>query len=63
VPEPSPEASTVRFLAPGGATAGLGALVGENQVVTCAHVVNAALGLGLRAQIMPNGSVRLDFPS
>ena len=45
-------------------TAGLGLLVGIEQVVTCAHVVNAALGRGLREQVPPGESdlVQVEFP-
>lgn len=45
-------------------TAGLGLLVGADQVVTCAHVVNAAMGRGLLEQERPDGSVlvQVEFP-
>ncbi len=48
----------------GGSTAGLGLLVGTDSVVTCAHVVNAALDRGQRQQEQPDESdyVELDFP-
>ena len=51
-----------RILGPGGHAVGVGALVTERHVVTCAHVVNAALGLDARQQRQPDGLVRLDFP-
>ena len=52
----------VRVLGPDGRAVGLGALVGERQIVTCAHVVNAALGLDPRSQGRPAGEVAVDFP-
>jgi len=36
--------------------AGLGLLVGVGQLVTCAHVVNSALGRRLREQAQPGES-------
>jgi hypothetical protein len=42
--ESAAAACVVRILGPGGRTVGVGALVGSREVVTCAHVVNAALG-------------------
>jgi trypsin-like peptidase len=50
--------------APGRPTAGLGLLVDDGRVVTCAHVVNAALGRGLREQLPPGESdlVQVEFP-
>ena len=47
-----------------GQAAGLGVLVGRDQVVTCAHVVNTALGRGQRDQAAPGEQdiVLLDFP-
>ena len=45
-------------------TAGLGLLVGNTYVVTCAHVVNTALGRPQREQVVPGESelVQLEFP-
>lgn len=45
-------------------TAGMGMLADSDHVVTCAHVVNTALGRGPREQDRPGGDavVRLDFP-
>ena len=45
-------------------TAGLGLLAGAGQLVTCAHVVNSALGRGLREQAQPGESdlVQVEFP-
>ena len=47
-----------------GQAAGLGVLVGRDQVVTCAHVVNTALGRGQRDQAAPGEQdiVLVDFP-
>ena len=55
----------VRILHSGAdATAGMGFVVGDRQIVTCAHVVNAALGRDTRAQDAPSPDVRIliDFP-
>ncbi len=62
VAESSPDGFIVRILGPGGGPVGLGALVTGRHIVTCAHVVNAALGLDARAQGQPTGTVALDFP-
>jgi WD40 repeat protein len=45
-------------------TAGLGLLIGAGQVVTCAHVVNMALGRRQDEQAAPGGSdvVQVEFP-
>ena len=43
--DPSPDTFIVRILGPGALPVGVGALVGPRQILTCAHVVNAALGL------------------
>jgi len=64
MPEVLPESFVVRILR-GGAqpvAAGIGMLVGRREVVTCAHVVNVALGLDARAQDRPAYPVELDFP-
>lgn len=56
----------VRILRSGSTTAaGIGFVVGERQVVTCAHVINTALGCANKqAQQRPGPDVRLqiDFP-
>jgi WD40 repeat protein len=52
----------VRFPGPAEGGVGLGALVGPRHVITCAHVVNAALGLDLRSQDRPDSPVRITFP-
>lgn len=56
------ESFVVRFLARDGRTAGAGVLVGRSHIVTCAHVVNAALGYDREAKERPEESVRIDFP-
>jgi WD40 repeat protein len=60
--EASSEAFIVRFLATDGRPTGLGVLVGPRHVITCAHVVNAALGLDHRSQEQPSEPVRIEFP-
>jgi hypothetical protein len=60
--EASPDGFIVRFLRSDGRSAGLGALVGPRHVITCAHVVNAALGLDRRSQDRPGESARIEFP-
>jgi diguanylate cyclase (GGDEF)-like protein len=59
------EAAVVRLIVAGtDETAGLGVLVGRREVVTCAHVVNTALGLNARNQNRPDSTRRLqvEFP-
>lgn len=53
---------TVMVRGPDGRVGGLGALVGPQQIVTCAHVVNTALGLDQRTQDRPAGVLRITFP-
>ena len=57
-----PDMFMVRILGPDGLPVGMGALVSERHVLTCAHVVNVALGLDARAQGRPVGTVALGFP-
>ncbi|HZA16703.1 MAG TPA: trypsin-like peptidase domain-containing protein, partial [Pseudonocardiaceae bacterium] len=47
----------VRVLDANGSTVGVGVLVGPREILTCAHVVNAALGRDRRAQDQPAGEV------
>jgi hypothetical protein len=44
--------------------AGIGFIVADRHIVTCAHVVNAALSRGLNNQVIPGSEelVRVDFP-
>jgi signal transduction histidine kinase len=56
---------TVRVLRGGSvAPAGVGFVVGSREVITCAHVVNVALGRPVREQAMPGAEARVqvDFP-
>lgn len=46
----------------GKAVIGAGFLVSDRHLLTCAHVVTAALGLSRNMQEMPLGVVNLDFP-
>lgn len=56
-------AAVVRFRSPSGGIVGHGVLVDDEHVVTCAHVVNAALGRQLRSVDDARGQiVRLEFP-
>lgn len=54
----------LRGWAAGRPTAGLGLLLGSKEIVTCAHVVNTALGRSQREQEPPSESelVQVDFP-
>jgi WD40 repeat protein/3',5'-cyclic AMP phosphodiesterase CpdA len=52
----------VRLLTSDGRVAGLGVLVGQREIVTCAHVVNVALGRDQRSQDRANELVTVDFP-
>ncbi|HZD14711.1 MAG TPA: serine protease, partial [Pseudonocardiaceae bacterium] len=60
------EAAVVRLVVRviGRPTAGVGVLVGPRQVVTCAHVVNTALGRPQREQSRPDSkaTVEVEFP-
>ena len=58
----APEACTVRLLTADGHPVGMGTLVAGRHILTCAHVVNAALGLGMNEQPKPDGIVTVDFP-
>ena len=71
VPEPGTDVDdaaarfVIRLLTPDGQTAGVGVLVGPQHFLTCAHVVNVALGrVDLRDQTPPTESerVHVDFP-
>jgi hypothetical protein len=50
-----------RVLAIGGAVAGAGVLIDRRHVLTCAHVVNQALGRDRGVQERPDGLVEVDF--
>jgi WD40 repeat protein/type II secretory pathway predicted ATPase ExeA len=60
--EVSPAAFTVRFLTKAATAAGIGALVTERHIITCAHVVNVALGRDHTSQDKPTELVTVDFP-
>src|ERR1022692_3413188 len=62
MPDPSPDAFTVRIVGPNGESAGVGGLVGERHIVACAHVVNAALGRYAQVQDQPTDVVTVEFP-
>jgi WD40 repeat protein/3',5'-cyclic AMP phosphodiesterase CpdA len=51
----------VRVLDANGNTAGVGVLVGQREILTCAHVVNVALGRDRRAQDQPAGEDVVEF--
>jgi CHAT domain-containing protein/trypsin-like peptidase len=53
----------VRISTPGGVVVGAGLVVDDRHVVTCAHVVMAALQLSAGATEWPGGAVILDFPA
>lgn len=62
MPDAGPETFIVRFLGPAGGAVGVGMLVGAEEIVTCAHVVNVALGLDARTQPAPADPVTVEFP-
>jgi len=51
----------VRMVDAAGNTVGVGVLVGPREILTCAHVVNAALGRDRTAQDKPAGEVTVEF--
>jgi hypothetical protein len=51
----------VRMLDASGSTVGVGVLVGPREILTCAHLVNSALGRDRRAQDHPVGEVTVEF--
>ena len=57
-----PSGFVVSVLTGGGQPAGAGFLVSPTEVMTCAHVVNAALGRDPHSQDVPDLTVRLSFP-
>jgi hypothetical protein len=56
------EAAIARFYNSQGIVIGAGFLVADQTVLTCAHVVAAALGLADTQPERPTGIVELDFP-
>ncbi|MFD3883602.1 trypsin-like serine peptidase [Streptomyces microflavus] len=64
-PQADRERFTVRVLrASGDAPAGVGFLINRRQLITCAHVINTALGKSPRAQERPSADtvIRVQFP-
>ncbi|MCC8248678.1 trypsin-like peptidase domain-containing protein [Saccharothrix luteola] len=62
MPDGSLPSSVVRFTDAAGRTVGAGVVLGRH-VVTCAHVVNLALGLDPRSAARPAETVEVDFPA
>ena len=60
--EASPEAAVVGVLNSEDRPVGVGVLLGPRHIVTCAHVVNVALGLDERSQPRPDGVIRVRLP-
>jgi hypothetical protein len=56
------EASSVRIMRADGAIVGTAFLLSEESILTCAHVVAAALGIAASAPAKPEAQVSLDFP-
>lgn len=55
--------SLVRIFANDGSIAGVGFLVSDRHVISCAHVVAAAIpGCESTSQVMPTEKVKIDFP-
>ncbi|MGH3839558.1 MAG: trypsin-like peptidase domain-containing protein, partial [Pseudonocardiaceae bacterium] len=59
--DPPGSGLAVRVLDAAGGTAGVGVLVGPQEILTCAHVVNIALGRDPAAQDQPTGEVTVEF--
>ncbi|HEU0087724.1 MAG TPA: trypsin-like peptidase domain-containing protein [Pseudonocardiaceae bacterium] len=57
----SDQPGAVRVLDATGRTVGVGVLVGPREVLTCAHVVNSALGRDQAAQDQPAAEVNVQF--
>jgi hypothetical protein len=57
-----PDGAIVRVLTRSGTTAGAGVLIGAREIVTCAHVVNAALERDLGSRAVPAEPVEVSFP-
>jgi Trypsin-like peptidase domain/WD domain, G-beta repeat len=65
MPSVTREGFTVRVLRSGSVTpAGVGFVVGDRHIVTCAHVVNTALGREQKSQDKPGAAdqIRVEFP-
>lgn len=57
-----PKQSIVRIRKENESIVGVGVFLGENQVVTCAHVVKDVLNINTKQIEPPRGNVKLDFP-
>jgi WD40 repeat protein len=56
------DTSLIRIRSADGGVIGAGFLVGERQILTCAHVVSQACGLSSHLLDVPQGVISLDFP-
>src|SRR5260370_129317 len=56
------KAPIVRIFARSGNIAGMGFLVSEDSVLSCSHVIAAALGIAEDAPNPPTDTISLDFP-
>ena len=56
------KASIVRIVGTNDLIVGAGFLVSERHVLTCAHVVAAALEIPDDTEVMPAAQIRLNFP-
>jgi hypothetical protein len=56
------KSSIARVRGSDGRVAGAGFLVGDRLVLTCAHVVNLAVGRATPAAERPGGELAVDFP-
>ncbi len=61
MPDGSLPTSVARFVDGSGRTVGVGVVVGRTRVITCAHVVNLALGREHRSNARPDGPVAVGF--
>src|SRR6266536_3279619 len=56
------EASLVRIFATRGDIVGMGFLASERSILSCAHVITAALSIAENTPDMPTAAISLDFP-
>src|SRR5438046_10586344 len=54
--------SVVRLISQNGTVAGIGYLVTERRIITCAHMVALALGIPKDTVPKPDSEVTIDFP-
>src|SRR6266536_2179938 len=57
-----PKASIVRIFATRGDIVGMGFLASERSILSCAHVITAALSIAENTPDMPTAAISLDFP-